>query len=52
MPDSLSLPAARHLILKQQGLLASKPRWGKGYKGAIKAVADLGYVQLESRGSE
>jgi uncharacterized protein YcaQ len=48
MPDTISSAAARRLILNQQGLLTSKPRWGRGYKGAVKAVNDLGYVQLDA----
>jgi uncharacterized protein YcaQ len=48
MTAFISLPAARRLILNQQGLLASKPRWGRGYRGAVNTVNDLGYVQLDA----
>jgi uncharacterized protein YcaQ len=39
---------ARKLALNQQGLLSAKPKFGRGKKAALKAIEQLGYVQIDA----
>lgn len=45
--NKLSLSEARQIALSAQGL-ASQNQFGKGLKGTAKAIAHLGYVQIDS----
>ena len=40
--------AARKLALHQQGLLSAKPKFGKGKKAVLKAIEQLGYIQIDA----
>lgn len=39
---------ARKLALNQQGLLSAKPKFGRGKKATLKAIEQLGYVQIDA----
>jgi uncharacterized protein len=47
MTDSLSLPAARKIILNHQGL-NNRTRFGRGIDGTLKAIEHLSYVQIDT----
>lgn len=46
MPD-ISLPQARRLFLKQQGLISPAP-FGRGIKATRKTIQHLGYIQIDT----
>jgi len=47
MTESVSLSAARRLVLARQGL-ASRHTFGSGLEGTQKAIEHLGYVQIDT----
>lgn len=47
LKDSAELQRVRRLALASQGLLSAQP-YGKGLAGARKAIAQLGYVQIDT----
>ena len=46
-PVEINLSEARKLILASQGLLKKEP-FGRGKRGAMKALEQLGYVQIDA----
>ena len=46
-PVSLSLPQARRLALQALGLLRRDP-FGRGWRGAWRAIEHLGFIQLDT----
>lgn len=44
----VSLQFARKMALNQQGLLSSKPRFGRGKAAVLRALEHLGYVQIDA----
>ncbi len=45
---AISNSDARKLALAQQGLLSAKPKFGRGKKAVLTAIAHLGYIQIDA----
>ncbi len=44
----ITIQLARKMALNQQGLLSSKPKFGRGKSAVLKAIEHLGYVQIDA----